>query len=128
MSSNEASGQPSVLDANALAQSADREGAIWSISSEQLNINLVRFAAGHGVDEHRNDEVDVLGVVVTGEATLSLPAGEQRLHPGVVFYLPRGTTRAIRATHQPFAYISCHQRRPGLWPTSRREVGSPATS
>jgi quercetin dioxygenase-like cupin family protein len=121
MSPVEASDQPHVVDGAALALGADRDGAIWSVSSDQLNVNLIRFEAGHGVDEHMNDAVDVLGVVVAGEAVLRLPDGEHRLHPGVLFYVPRGTPRALRATQHPFAYVGCHQRRPGLWPTPRQE-------
>jgi quercetin dioxygenase-like cupin family protein len=114
-----AGNQTHVIDAAALALNADREGVIWSISSDQLNVNLIHFAPGHGVEYHINDDVDVLGVVIAGEAILSLPHGEHELHPGSVFYLPRGAPRALQATQQPFAYISCHQRRSGLWPRPR---------
>ena len=55
-------------DLEALAASAvGREGVIWNLEAgTDLNANLVRFGAGWGVEEHVNDEVDVVFVGVLG--------------------------------------------------------------
>jgi quercetin dioxygenase-like cupin family protein len=111
--------RPHLLDALAVALGAAHDGVAWSASSDQLHLNLVRFGPGGGVAAHVNDEVDVAGVVIAGEVTLHLPDGAHRLGPGAVFFIPRHTERALQAGPQGCAYVTCHQRRPGLMPTRR---------
>ncbi len=60
---------------------------------------------------------DVLGVVVSGSALLRLDDAQHELTAGMLFYVPRGRRRGLRVTDGPFVYISCHQRRAGLWPS-----------
>jgi hypothetical protein len=33
--------------------------------------------------------------------------------------VPKGSRRGIRAASDRFAYLTCHGRRAGLWPTPR---------
>jgi quercetin dioxygenase-like cupin family protein len=101
----------------ATAASAHDAGAVWSLASADLNLNLVRFAAGDGVAPHVNAEVDVVGVVIAGEGLLELDGREERLLPGTLFFIPKGARRGLRAVTDDFAYLSGHRRRAGLMPT-----------
>lgn len=109
-----------MLSAQAAASGA--AGAVWSLSSPDLNINLVRFGPGDGVDAHVNTEVDVIGIVVAGEGVLILDAGEEPLRPGSFFFVPKGARRAVRAAGAELIYLSCHRRRAALMP--RRSGGN----
>ena len=102
------------------AAASDASGPVWSLSSADLNLNLLRFGAGDGVEAHVNAEVDVIGVVVTGSGVLVLDDREEPLRPGMLFFIPKGTRRALRAVDGDLVYLSGHQRRAGLMPTPRR--------
>ena len=109
-----------VIDLAALAAQAtacESAGAVWSLASSDLNLNLLHFAAGDGVEAHTNNEVDVIGMVIAGEGTLELAERQEHLRPGHLFFIPKGTQRAIHSTSPDFAYLSCHRRRSGLMPT-----------
>ncbi|HEV7127171.1 MAG TPA: cupin domain-containing protein [Ktedonobacterales bacterium] len=111
-----------VLDLTALAARAAADGVsgpAWSLSSADLNLNLLRFSAGDGVAAHVNAEVDVIGVVVAGEGVLVLDDREEPLYTGALFFIPKGARRALRAVGGDLAYLSAHRRRAGLMPTPR---------
>jgi mannose-6-phosphate isomerase-like protein (cupin superfamily) len=105
-----------VIAAADILHSATVQGAIWSHTSQDLNINLLRFTAGDGIDLHVNSEVDVVGVVVEGMGQLLIGSDSQTVEPGHIFIIPQGVPRAIRALSPSFAYVSCHRRRAGLMP------------
>ena len=107
---------PTIIDPRALLMAAAHDGPIWSLSSEQLNINLLRFGTGEGIPPHINDEVDVLIVIVEGEGALTLGDEERPIRTGQAALIPRGARRAIRCTSSSLAYLSCHRRRGGLIP------------
>jgi quercetin dioxygenase-like cupin family protein len=90
-------------------------GPIWAFEGDDLDANLLYFTPETPVPEHVNSEVDVVGVVLQGEADLTVD--DERLHvtPGSVFYLPKGARRSLTPL-SPFVYLSCHKRRRGLWP------------
>ena len=108
---------PTIIDQRALLLGAKHDGPIWSLNSEQLNINLLRFSTGEGIPPHINDEVDVLLIIVEGEGMLTLGDEEHQLHAGAAVLIPRGGRRAIRCTSGTLAYLSCHRRRGGLMPS-----------
>jgi quercetin dioxygenase-like cupin family protein len=119
--------EPRLVDVAALAADAaltQIAGAVWSLGSADLNINLMRFADGDGVESHVNAELDVLVVVVAGEGVLDVDGRQERLRPGTLAFIPKGAQRAIHAGAGDFAYLTCHRRRPGLMPTPRREPAS----
>jgi quercetin dioxygenase-like cupin family protein len=107
---------PQVADLASFLTDAAGQGPAWSLETEDLDINLIRFDGGRGVPPHLNAEVDVFGVVVEGEGTLEVDGATHPLAPGRAFYIPKGTTRSLRSSGGPFAYVSCHRRRQGLWP------------
>lgn len=108
-----------VTDLLALARAAaDRGGvgALWSLVTPELNLNVVRFAAGDGVAEHTNDEVDVVVVVLSGAGTVTIDGREECVGPGCLVHMPKGSRRAIRAGDGELVYLTCHSRRIGLMP------------
>ncbi len=117
---NQSHEAPVVALASLLAQ-ANHTGPIWSLTSEQLNVNLLRFTSVEAISGHINSEVDVLGVVVEGEGVVTVGTTDYPVQPGALFVIPRGTWRAIRSTSAVFAYLSCHRRRAGLQPTVKGE-------
>ena len=105
-----------VITPAALLEMATVQGPIWSHTTEDFNINLLRFKAGEGIDLHVNPEVDVIGVVVEGAGQRIIGSDIQTVELGHIFIIPRGAPRAIRALRAIFAYVSCHRRRAGLMP------------
>jgi hypothetical protein len=79
--------------------------------AEDLQANLIRLDQGDRIQPHRNDEVEVLVVVVSGRGELTLDGQVYQLAPMVVAHLPKGTVRAIEAVDGPLAYLSVHRRR-----------------
>ena len=85
---------------------------IWALQeSGDLNANLVRFDAGGGVEEHVNDEVDVLFVGVAGSGTVRVDGEEHALSAGTLMFAPRGARRSTGASSDGFAYLTVHRRR-----------------
>lgn len=99
----------------AAAVSRGRAGTVWTLAeSEDLNANLVRFPVGSGVEEHVNDEVDVLVLGVSGEGEVVVEGKEHALSAGVLVFVPRGTRRSTRGASEDFAYLSVHRKRGGV--------------
>ena len=108
--------QGQVEDLAALTRSATAPGAIWTRQSEDLNVNLLVFAAGEGVAGHVNAEVDVLLVGIAGTGAVTIDGTRQILSPGHAIVIAKGAKRGIQSMSNPFAYLTCHRRRGGLWP------------
>ncbi len=95
-----------------LAAAGEHTGAIWTLDqSAELNANLVRFSVGGGVDEHVNEEVDVLFVGVTGSGVVEVDGHEHPLRAGTVAFVPKGVRRSTRSGSRDFAYLTVHRRR-----------------
>lgn len=109
--------QEHVIDVAAALRDATHNGPIWSVNSEQLNVNLVRLPTGDVIAEHVNREVDVLLVVFEGAGELTVEGEPYALRPGRALVIPVGVGRAIRCTARPLVYLLCHRRRAGLMPT-----------
>lgn len=112
--------------AAAEATTAGSAGAVWSLGSADLNLNLIHFATGDGVEAHVNAELDVVGVVISGEGTLEVDGSIHELRPGMLFFLPKGARRATLARSDDFAYLTCHRRRAGLMPTRKAKTPTPS--
>jgi quercetin dioxygenase-like cupin family protein len=108
--------EATIADLLEIASSAAGRGPVWTHSSEDLNVNLLRFGDGEGVPEHVNAEVDVLLVGIDGEGTVLVDGEVRRLRSGQACIIPKGARRAIWPAGGPFVYLSCHRRRGGLWP------------
>ncbi len=95
-----------------LATAREHAGAIWTLEqSAELNANLVRFPAGGGVDEHINEEVDVLFVGVTGSGVVEVDGHKHSLRVGTVAFVPKGARRSTRSESGDFAYLTVHRGR-----------------
>ena len=100
-------------------------GPVWTHTSRDLNVNLLSFEAGQGVPDHVNDEVDVLIVVVAGEGVLAIDGTEHPIAAGQLCVIPKGARRSLHSGDGPFAYLTCHRRRGGLWPDAAIPPGQP---
>jgi quercetin dioxygenase-like cupin family protein len=109
------------VDLASLAGGGNHPGTRWRLDGEDLQANLVRLGRGDRIQPHRNDELEVLVVVVAGRGELTLDGQVHQLAPLVIAYLPKGTVRAIEAVDGPLAYLSVHCRRP-----ARLQLGRPA--
>jgi len=92
----------------------DGRAVLWGVATEDLNVNLVAWPAGEGVDEHRNAERDVLVIVVAGSATVTVDGRAQAVGDGECLVIPKGATRVIRAGDGGVRYMTVHRRREGL--------------
>jgi quercetin dioxygenase-like cupin family protein len=99
------------VDLGSLAAGGRHAGALWRLDGQDLQANLVRLGPGHRIEPHRNDEVDVLMVIVSGRGELTLDGQVHQLAPIALVHLPRGMVRAIEAVDGPLAYLSVHRRR-----------------
>lgn len=102
------------IDFAALARHTGRP--VWSAATVDLNLNLVSLGPGERIEPHTNSEVDVLIVAVTGEGYIEIGGRREALHAGQGMIVPRGHERALGTEGVPFAYLTCHRRRGGLWP------------
>jgi quercetin dioxygenase-like cupin family protein len=99
------------VDLAGLAAGGNHPGTRWRLEGEDLQANLVRLGQGDRIQPHRNDQVEVLVVVVSGRGELILDGQGHQLAPMVIAHLPKGTVRAIGAVDGPLAYLSIHRRR-----------------
>ena len=94
------------------ATADDRAGVIWTLdTSSKLNANLVRFGARQGVEEHVNDEVEVIVVGVSGSGIVTVDQKEHALSGGVLVFIPKGAGRSVVSNSEEFAYLTVHRRR-----------------
>ncbi len=91
-------------------------GALWRLAEpgRQLDANLVRLPPDGHIDTHVEPDLDVLLCVVAGDGTLETTLGRQPLAEGSLFWLPRGSTRAVTAGKDGISYLTVHRRRPGM--------------
>lgn len=106
------------VDLPRLVRAATTGETPWIHQSEDLNVNLLVFARDEGVDEHVNGEVDVLLVGIAGEGIVNVDGMRRVLRAGYALLIPKGARRGMRGLSEPFAYLSCHRRRGGLWPST----------
>ena len=61
----------------------------------------------------------MLIVAVAGEGILEVDDVRRPLRAGQAVLVAKGTRRGITSASDPFAYLTCHRRRAGLWPAPR---------
>ncbi len=101
-------------------------GPQWGMQSEDLNATLLAWPAGRGVAEHRNDERDVLLVVLDGSMLVRVDDDEHPVVSHGLLLLPRGSRRALTAGPEGVRYLSIHLRRDPLLPVRRLPSPGPA--
>jgi quercetin dioxygenase-like cupin family protein len=108
---------PKLVDLMGTAKAATRSGPAWTGVSDDLNVNLLVFQPGEGVAEHVNAEVDVLVIGIRGVGIIAVDGVEHPLRAGGAILIPKGARRGTQAGDEALAYLTCHRRRAGLWPT-----------
>ncbi|MBA3533958.1 MAG: cupin domain-containing protein [Ardenticatenales bacterium] len=81
-----------------------------------MDVNILSFGPGEGIEPHVNETLDVWLVVIRGTGDAWINDEHHDLAPGTCLYLPAGCRRAIRSTADPLLYASAHPKRPGLMP------------
>lgn len=105
-----------------IAARATVTGAVWSQTSDDLNINVVVIGADSPIQRHQNRDVDVVVIAVDGTGVVLVDEEEFRLQPQQVAVIPKGAWRSIASDGASFAYLTIHRRRAGLWPTSDQSI------
>lgn len=100
---------------------ASGTGTLWAAASDDLNATLVGWPPGGGVAAHRNEERDVLYVVVAGAGELTVDGRPVELSAGTAVLVAKGCERSARAGPQGLRYLTAHLRRSGLAPLRRRQ-------
>jgi quercetin dioxygenase-like cupin family protein len=100
------------VDLASLAAGGNYPGALWRLDGEDLQANLIWLGRGDRIESHRNDEVDVLVVVIYGRGELTLDGQVHPLAPMILAHIPKGTVRSLVAVDGPLSYVSVHRRRP----------------
>lgn len=91
-------------------------GAAWRLEEEprDLDVNLVRLPAGGTIEEFTGPGLDILVHVVAGSGTLHSAGTDTALRAGQIAWLPQGTRRGFTAGAEGLAWLTVHQRKPGL--------------
>jgi mannose-6-phosphate isomerase-like protein (cupin superfamily) len=105
-------------DLGYLSRVADDLGPQWGMESEDLNATLLAWTMGNGVEEHVNDEVDVLVLAVEGRIELRIGDDSLTLGPGQMALIPKGARRSITCVSDRAAHLNIHKRRRKLMPGS----------
>jgi mannose-6-phosphate isomerase-like protein (cupin superfamily) len=98
---------------------------LWAASTD-LNVNLLVLEGTQEVGRHVNGEVDVLVVGVSGLGLIEVHGHIHEVGAGDALLIPKGAERAIRSAEGHFVYMTCHQRRAGLWPAGVRRPEPPS--
>ncbi len=91
-------------------------GPQWGEESEQLDVTVLSWEEGRGLEAQINNELDVVFVILQGKGIATVAGEEIALHAGMVLPIPKGVERAVRSTSERLTYASIHQRRRGLMP------------
>lgn len=87
---------------------------LWGIASEDLNVNLVAWSQGEGVDEHCNTARDVLVIVTSGQLAVTIDDRRHVLGAEECIVIPKGSTRELRSGNAGVRYMTVHWRRPPM--------------
>ncbi len=106
-----------------LAVAEGSGGAIWALPhGGDLDANLVRLDAGAGIDAHVNNDVDVMVIVQSGTAELTVEGQARQLGTDHLAVIPKGVLRSIVAGAEGVSYLSIHRRRSPLGITRREQA------
>lgn len=91
----------------------DAVGAAWNLDvpDRQLDSNVIRIPPGEEIGEHDGPDVDVLWVVLDGEARLTSDDHVVELLPGAIVWLPRGSRRGVAPGPDGVRYLTVHQHK-----------------
>jgi quercetin dioxygenase-like cupin family protein len=101
------------------------KGPLWGTETNDLNATLLVWPPAGGTDEHVNSERDVIIVVLSGSATVTIDGKAHEVGAGQVLVLEKGESRRISAGHAGVRYLSVHRRRAPLQIASRTPAAQP---
>ena len=105
--------KPQLIDLKTLGENAPSFGPQWGAATDDLNLTLLTWQAGHEIAPHVNSEVDVVWIVVAGEVDAVVDGETFRLMESQALLIPKGSRRSMRAVSRA-SYLSVHRRRAGL--------------
>jgi quercetin dioxygenase-like cupin family protein len=106
-----------IVDLSALGRDAGRGGGVeWSVSPDGFHTNLVVLEASQVIEPHRNDELDVLFVVLDGLVVLEVDGDPLRATASWAALVPRGAMRSVTAGAEGARYLTIHASRAPLNP------------
>lgn len=85
-------------------------GLVWGIAREDLNASLISWGPGQGVEEHADDERDVLMIAIAGSGTVVVDGREQALLAHHALVIEKGARRRITAGAHGLRYLSVRHR------------------
>jgi quercetin dioxygenase-like cupin family protein len=94
-------------------------GVLWSASPAGLHANLVVLGSGATIGAHRNDDLDVLLVVLAGAATVTIGERPARVEATSALVIPRRAIRSITAGPDGVRYLTVHAARGPMTIASR---------
>jgi quercetin dioxygenase-like cupin family protein/hemerythrin-like domain-containing protein len=97
----------------------DGAGPLWGAETDDLNATLLAWPPDGGTDEHVNGVRDVIVVVLSGSATVTVDGEPHELGAGRALIVKKGRRRRIAAGPAGVRYLSVHRRRGGLQIASR---------
>jgi quercetin dioxygenase-like cupin family protein len=86
-------------------------GPRWGMASDELNATLLVWPPGHEVVDETPSVLDVLLIVLEGDATAKVDDRVHALVAGSALLVESGSTRTIRAGSEGVRYLSVHRRR-----------------
>ncbi len=107
---------PRIIDFSQIELEDGLYGPLFALESDGLDCNLVYWNEGEGVPAHPNDDLDVLGIVLSGEVILHMDGVDYKLRAGQLFLIPKRVVRALHNTGDQFIYLTVHRRREPLMP------------
>jgi len=109
-----------LIDLDALS-TGEGDGVTWSLPhGGDLDANLIRLGPRAAIEEHRNDDVDVLVVVQSGTGEIVVGDSVREVARDQLMLIPRGSRRAIHASEHGLVYLSIHRARGPLTVRPRR--------
>ena len=91
--------------------SGSGRAVLWGIASEDLNVNLVSWSSGDGVDEHTNAARDVLVIVTSGQLAITIDDHRHALASQECIIIPKAARGGLGAGEAGVRYLSLHWRR-----------------
>jgi quercetin dioxygenase-like cupin family protein len=104
-----------------LSRVAGTGGVVWSVSPAGFHANLVVLDPGGSIAAHRNEDVDVLLVVVEGHGSVGIDGAAVGVSPTTALLVPAGAIRSIDAGSEGLRYLSIHAERGRLSIAPRSE-------
>lgn len=92
----------------------DGHGPLFGAATEDLNLTVLAWPAGHVVPGHVNDERDVVYVVVAGSAVVEVDGAQRVLEAPSALVVAKGARRELRAGADGVRYVTVHRVRGGL--------------